>query len=568
MSRYNSVLMFSFITYLIKSWDIPNNMVQIGLIVSDEDEDSYVGKVQNGYWKATNQTDYNISYQYNLISTTVNVCDRMSGTRAAMHLFLNQSADVIIGSFCSANCVSSAQVADYWDLPYFALDCIDPALDNSTLYSSAIRLIGSLNAYGSALLAFFMRNNWKSCAIVKEVETDFCQYAMNALRNKFRGSVKISEFLEITNVPTDDEVKNLLKKIELSARNYNYTLILSVILVCHTNPRTTMNIIGKAYRLGMADPKEYAWITLYNIYSNFSFDTLFVPWQIANDPDEKDKMRKAFLSVKVLTYKNYTRLPDPGANLPRAVTSKSLQMDILTDSVFMFFSVMSRASNRNLNPLSGRNILNLSRNLELNGGDTEAIKMNADGDRFMTFVVWSLAPDSTMFRPFININFTDGNYTPFLVDTETWGYASSPPIDTPICSFDNKLCPRNDNAIIIGLAVLFVLLILSVVLAMSIRSRVNEQKIQSMTWKIRYNDLRFFKTTRSMKSMSRSSDMNESEGHIFPESFREFEDSMTGGVTLALYKGDVVTVNYSGKREIVLSRKDLVELVKVSQLQC
>ncbi|ESO05580.1 hypothetical protein HELRODRAFT_77273 [Helobdella robusta] len=34
-----------------------------------------------------------------------------------------------------------------------------------------------------------------------------------------------------------------------------------------------------------------------------------------------------------------------------------------------------------------------------------------------------------------------------------------------------------------------------------------------------------------------------------------------------IYKGDLVTVNYSGKRELTLSRKDLIELVKMKELQ-
>ncbi|ESO05547.1 hypothetical protein HELRODRAFT_77371 [Helobdella robusta] len=36
---------------------------------------------------------------------------------------------------------------------------------------------------------------------------------------------------------------------------------------------------------------------------------------------------------------------------------------------------------------------------------------------------------------------------------------------------------------------------------------------------------------------------------------------------IAIYKGDVVTVHYSGKREVTLTRKDLVELVKMKDIQ-
>ena len=46
------------------------------------------------------------------------------------------------------------------------------------------------------------------------------------------------------------------------------------------------------------------------------------------------------------------------------------------------------------------------------------------------------------------------------------------------------------------------------------------------------------------------------------QSFREMEGGDSGEVT-AFYKNDVVVVHYSSKRDVNLTKKDLVELAKV-----
>ncbi|ESO05550.1 hypothetical protein HELRODRAFT_171190 [Helobdella robusta] len=541
--------------------------MQLGMIVSRENENKFSANMNEGFLKAIQHNGGRANITYNLVSTVVDVCDGVSGARAVLFLRLNQSVDAVFGSFCSAikipktlppicdkDCLSSAQVADYWDLPYFATECIDPTLDNSSIYTTSIRLYGSLTSYGSALLAFFARNNWMNCAIVNEMNNDFCKYAMTAIKKKFDGAVRVSEFLEVNNFFPDGEMAIILSKISFSAR---------IIIVCHSNASTLASLMRSAYRRGMTDPNEYAWITLYNVYYKFDFNMLFIPWFVTNDSLARDELMQAFLSVKALTYKNYTRLPDPNTNLTRTITSKTLQLDILADSVYLYFTLVIEAMRNDEDPFSGKNILNLSRGKELENGATDKITMNLDGDRLMTFTVWSLSRDSSMFKPYLNINITDGNYTPILVGRERWGLSSRPPLDRPICDYDNKYCKNDGQPLIIGMVVFFVLLFIILIIFLVIRSFVVEQKIQNMLWKVKFSDLEFFKKNMNLKGMPKSSLLNITGERTFPHSFRDFQDTAdTQGVMVALYKEMLVTVNYSSKTEVDLTKKDLVELVK------
>ncbi|ESO05546.1 hypothetical protein HELRODRAFT_171186 [Helobdella robusta] len=426
------------------------NTIQLGMIVSDENKDRFQPAIETGYTRV---------FWY-----IVNTCDGISGSRTALDLVLNKSADALFGSFCSSNCIASAQIADYWDLPYFPLDCFDSTLDSSSLYKTVIRIFGSLSSYGASVSAFFRRNKWKSCAIVKEIRKDFCQFAVEAIKAKFLGDNEREK-------STTQLHRNTVTQQNNHKTPYNNEN--SVIVICHTNASAMAALIYAAYLRGMTRPNEYAWITLYNIYSNFSFNTLFVPWMVVNDTKKSIELKEAFLSVKAMgleinesyvsnirplsstiTYKNFSRLPDPDSdpNDTGHVTSRTLLMSFLTDAVYLYFILRSKTAAHNLNEKSGRIILNMSRNANYNGGVTENITMSSDADRYMTFIVWSLSPDSSTFRPYLNINFTNDSYRPFLVDVERWGYSNSPPFDKPKCGYDNIYCNGEDKTFIIASA--------------------------------------------------------------------------------------------------------------------
>lgn len=118
------------------------------------------------------------------------------------------------------DCIASAQIASYWNIPYFPLDCFDSTLDDSNTYDTIVRIFGSLTGFSSAFQTFFKRNNWKLTAIVTESNSDFCTFGVEAIKENFRkNSIKVVEFFEFSKDYTDEELNSLIKKLKDSARS-------------------------------------------------------------------------------------------------------------------------------------------------------------------------------------------------------------------------------------------------------------------------------------------------------------------------------------------------------------
>ena len=67
-----------------------------------------------------------------------------------------------------AGCRATSQAADYWKISYFPLNCFDSTMDDSSIYTTVIRIFGSLTAFGSAFRTLFMHYNWNLAAVLTD----------------------------------------------------------------------------------------------------------------------------------------------------------------------------------------------------------------------------------------------------------------------------------------------------------------------------------------------------------------------------------------------------------------
>ncbi|ESN96746.1 hypothetical protein HELRODRAFT_163856 [Helobdella robusta] len=263
--------------------------ITIGVTVSTVNQDLVANALQGGYNKS--QMDNIYRGNYSMKVRAIDRCEGMLGMSEALTFILNNSVDVIFGAYCTANCISTAQAANYYDVAYFPLNCFDPTLDNSTVYSTVLRFFGSLTAFSASFAAYFQRYQWKNVAIMSD-GLDFCNFAFKSIQNFLRvDSVKIAEIVQVPQIIVPENVSYLMK-IRRSAR---------IIIFCHTNYTAFQQIMYQAQDFGMTDPAQYVWITFFNIYLGFPFNILLYPWLPTNSTLTDNYRKQAFYALKIVS---------------------------------------------------------------------------------------------------------------------------------------------------------------------------------------------------------------------------------------------------------------------------
>ncbi|ESO05655.1 hypothetical protein HELRODRAFT_171313 [Helobdella robusta] len=268
--------------------------ITIGVTVSTVNQDLVANALQGGYNNSLMDSIYRGNYSLKV--RAIDRCEGMLGMSEALTFILNNSVDVIFGAYCTANCISTAQAANYYDVAYFPLNCFDPTLDNSTLYSTALRFFGSVTAFGESFAVYFQRYQWKNVAILSD-GMDFCNFALKSIQNFLRvNSVKIAEIVQVPQVVVPNDVSYLMK-IRRSAR---------IIIFCHTNYTAFQQIMFQAQDFGMTNPAQYVWITFFNIYLGFPFNILLYPWLSTNSTQRDNYRKQAFYALKIVSILNAT----------------------------------------------------------------------------------------------------------------------------------------------------------------------------------------------------------------------------------------------------------------------
>lgn len=110
-------------------------------------------------------------------------------------------------------------MTDYFNIPYFPLTCLDPLLDDSSVYTSTVRVFGSLTSFSWAFRAIYTRFGWKQTAIVTETGSYLCKYALESIVGRFEAQdISVSEYILLSTSPDKDELQ-AINRIKLSARS-------------------------------------------------------------------------------------------------------------------------------------------------------------------------------------------------------------------------------------------------------------------------------------------------------------------------------------------------------------
>lgn len=238
--------------------------------------------------------------------------------------------------------------------------------------------------------------------------------------------------------------------------------------------------------------------------------TTIQPWYVDNDTIERnEKARKAYSALLTIT----TRQPDDEEYRQFSKEVKSLAREkynytyaenetistIITsfyDAVFLYAYALNDTihemgeQNALHLPINGSRLARLMWNRSFRG-ITGNVTIDANGDRISDYSLFDMNPETGYFELVANyyhdngLQYIEGRSIHWAGDREF------PPLDKPICGFDNSLCPDTSlpGYAILSIVLSVMVVIMVVVSFLGYRHYKLEAEINSMTWKIQASDI-------------------------------------------------------------------------------
>ncbi|KAF5272833.1 hypothetical protein FQR65_LT00429 [Abscondita terminalis] len=332
-----------------------------------------------------------------------------------------------------------------------------------------------------------------------------------------------------------------------------------IVLLC-MNHEHTRQVLLEAESLNMMEKGEYVFFN-FEMY-NEAPDPL-KPWFNSSDNDEVNaRAQKAYKSL-------YTFSPLTEArNTETGKTNTMPRGNFYLDGVYDGFLLYSHILNNTIEEEGLNQDLIVKGEVALEktfgkvfSGRNEEVTMNCNAQRVSAYALTQM--NSSGMSQIVYEYYT---YNKSIVTIREIQWPTGKvPLDTPICGFDDSLCPTEINVlvVVISIALAIGLVILSTFLY---RHYKLEYEIASMTWKVHWDEIVWLQHTKlrgslySIESLNRSK--RGSQVTLAPSEYEAF--SLAGDrqlyTTVGYYKGIRTAIKPLKDTKIVLTRHQLVEL--------
>lgn len=504
--------------------------------------------------------DYNLTYTWKDSECDAGV------TLSAIADFQTNQPDIhaYIGPGCSVACVPGGYLAAHWNNPMISFACIESTLSDKLQYPTFVRTVGTYHQSGIFFLEIMKKYNWQRVAILSSTESLWSQVA-SLVKNEIssHSGFSVSYFHLFTpGITSDEQFKITLG----SAKQVAHVFIL----------------------LGYGPSVRQIMLNLYDLkmttsgYAYFTF--AMTPHSCKGDDGRDQDACKAFEGVMDISnyvpsdqnYKTFERsvrqkmplFAGLGYHMPSDEEVDS-HASFLHDAVVLYALAVHDAIQKGDNFSDGRTLVKYMTNRSFEG-ISGSIYIDEKGDRSLTLQIKNFQNGK---MPSIASYFTKSGKLEFTSDViPIWpGGSASHPLGRPECGFNGELCPSPETwkmtlyvlSPIIG-ATLF-----SFALILHCKKRAFESSLSKQQWKVLSQDVKF--TKRNLEGGSTvSSILDGSIGDfsVISRGSDEFDD-LRGQVfaNVAVYKSTVVAVKRLRKTCVSLSRKILIELKEVYDLQ-
>ncbi|XP_045176739.2 guanylate cyclase 2G-like [Mercenaria mercenaria] len=444
-------------------------------------------------------------------------CNSKMSIGKLVERFCQQNVDVVIGPPCPKVVQPIGELLSYRNIPHINWISLGQTVDFLKKdLNTYIRTMAPMSSLGGLMVRFFLQIQWKRFILISSDERDYVSTAediKDSLDKQAGAGVKLARHYEVKLNIRDKDVDENFKTIKHEGR-----IIIMVI------PRGQLRrYMLRAYEMNMTDGHYQFLFVDTKLADNRNLEYINSD-KLWNKSDDFDVVAKqAFENVlyfvlghnskdidswKNESYAAFHNIFKDRPDIPRP-TEPDEYASYLHDAIILYARAMNKSLSTNHNG-TGQDIFTLTSRVPFKGLSGEVV-IGGLGDRFPTFFVSDLDQFGSFHKVATVEYYISADGKPrrsSTYDVIRWGNGTtsangSYPPDTPPCGFYNEKCPtttteqatttpENDHKdVIIISSTVGTITLFCIVLFVIVRWWLNEKELQSMSWKINYNDLDF-----------------------------------------------------------------------------
>ncbi|KAL5290149.1 NPR2 family protein [Megaselia abdita] len=371
----------------------------------------------------------------------------------------------------------------------------------------------------------------------------------------------------------------------------NYTMDLhrelglqhAVVIMC-ADPKSIRRIMLSAQDMNMIDSGEYVFINI-ELFSK-NREILLKPWFDANDTlENNEKARNAYTAlltvtpeqpsdflyaniskkIKKIAYEKYNYQFEVNETLSTFVTS-------FYDGVILYATALNESIREDptvlTRPFNGTDIVRRMWNRTFSG-ITGNVTIDANGDRISSYSLLDLNPETGNFEIIATLIKDQLIYLPGR--SIHWaGGRKTPPPEVPKCGFDGSLCPNDSlpEYAIVSLFLGFIVLCMTVGSVIGYHHYKSEAAINSMTWKISYDEVTipesvFKPSCISLRSMAK----RQSQYTLASDDIASLAGEEHTFIPVGFYRSSRVAIKPISVEPSSINRSLMLELKRMKDLQ-
>ncbi|XP_072021372.1 atrial natriuretic peptide receptor 1-like [Amphiura filiformis] len=472
----------------------------------------------------------------------------------AADFYYDENVAGFFGPLCSGETAPVADLCSHWNIPIVSGVSTSGALDDKSRYRTLTRTSFKASNLVDFMVTIFRRYNWKRCSIIWDSNQAYWRTVLTPSLINILGQdgVTLRDF-EMNSFGRD--IKAIMEAAVEKAR---------IILLVVIGP-IVRQLMLQGYDMGLING-EYAFFSFYPFNNRFIFGD--DNWKQNDDRDEDAKyayqalmnfqlyepdtaqfraFKQEYTLRQVRDY-NFSRPPGDDFGYLSAA---------MYDAVILYSLAVNQTLAENGDVRDGMAMTRKMWNRTFEGV-YGTIKVNDNGDRDGDYSMWDMVDtENGVFKVVANFYGSSNIYEEFQDVTWPAGKTEAP-LDEPFCGFEgeNPACNNQDELstlVIAGIAIACILAILFLTAPFIYRKMRLDAEALNMSWKIRYDDLVFLDTSKSIGSISKRSLSLVSSGNTEGRPEQIF-------AKLANFEGRVVVVKNLTISKVDLSKNVLKEL--------
>ncbi|XP_052805172.1 atrial natriuretic peptide receptor 1-like isoform X4 [Mya arenaria] len=418
---------------------------------------------------------HNITFEFQRADTH---CDIGQGLYELVQM--NNVADAFIGPACDSVCLPAGLLAAKWDKPMISYSCSSSVLNNHDHFRTFARTTAIYTDMTFFILDFLEFYGWDHVVIVEGPESVWRETA-GFFQSTFERAGVVTELLSISS----NEDHYVIEK------NLKHSVQEGKVFILCTYGLDTLYVMCAAETAGLLDG-NHVFIAI-----DFAYMTTFK--SAADRPCTLPKDLEGMLDVTIQLdeeydgYKTFVQELNLRTSEIHGVEI-GIHMGMLYDAVYLYALGLDKTLELGLDERNGSQIID---QLLLHSfqGITGEVRINVNGTRNANFTMHNVFMGT--YRPVAHGNTSRGGLY-FDEDAMIYwhGGSTTPPLGRPVCGWNGELCYEEEDKYTVVLtamsvAVLIILTMASVFGAYLYRRRKHNEQMESMAWKVAFDDLDF-----------------------------------------------------------------------------